>query len=147
MHLLTHMCPSPGPLGYQGFYMQMMSHRALFLAAACGGFRTWLSDSATHHSISLRLPPPEKSPQEATATWPPNTDHRPRVTLGITTAYLWHSGEGPGGMGCSSQDDGCTCMMLILTQPRPSRTRWIKETQTQAQKDIKPNIYTKYYSF
>lgn len=33
-----------------------------------------------------------------------------------------------------------------MPRPRRSTTRWIKETQTRARKDIKPNIYTKYYS-
>lgn len=134
----------------QGFYIQTMSRRALFLAAVGSGFRTWLSDAAAHHSTSPRPPPPRRSPQETIETWLPNTDHRPRVSLATVTANsilgrVW------GGTGCSStsshDDESTRTTPSPPGSTPPEQNKMEKETQTQAQKDIKPNIYTKYYSF
>lgn len=130
-----------------------MSRRALLLAALGGGFRTWLVPHITlsHPDPLLQEGAPEKP------SWPgpqtQTTDHRPRVPLGMRQPTFGILGRVRGGSGCSStasHDDRRGGNPPTPSPPGstpPEQNKMENETQRQAQKDIKPNIYTKYYSF
>lgn len=154
------MCAPPDPrasvsgttwLRSQGFYIQTMSRRALFPAAVGGGFRT----------VSMTVPPiapsrPDLLLQEGNPGKPSRpgpqtqtTDHGcPWAPQQPTSSIL---GRVRGSAGCSSttshNDGGTRTTPNPPGSTPPEQNKMGKETQTQAQKDIEPNIYTKYYSF
>lgn len=135
----------------QGFYIQTMSCRALFPAALGGGFRTWLIPhiAPSHPDPLLQEGAPGKPlcPGPQTQT----TDHGCPWACDSRPSAFWGGSRvarGAPAPQATTMGGGATPQHPALpARPHRSKTRWENETRRQAQKDIKPTIYTKYYSF